>query len=77
MLLSFFSFIFLSAVQIGSFPLFCIPDHLFIILCHLVSYSLLLDWFLCQQLNHLFLIGSSLQFLVLVTVICVSINNLS
>ena len=29
MLLSFFSFVFLSALQIGPFPLFCVPDHLF------------------------------------------------
>ena len=58
------SFFFLTAILIGWFPLFCLPDNLFTLLCYLVCYLLLLDWFLSHQLSCLILIGSSLYFLV-------------
>ena len=58
-LLSFPSFSFLSAILIGWFPLFCLPDHLFTLLCYLVCHLLLLDWFLSHHLSCLILIGSS------------------
>ena len=44
--------------------LFCLPDHLFIFLHHLVCYSLLSGWFLSWQLSCLILTHSSLLFLV-------------
>jgi len=59
-LLLFFSICFLSAVLIGWFPLFYHPGHLFILLYYLICYSLLLDWFLSQQLSWLIFIGSCL-----------------
>ena len=62
----FFPFVFLSVVWIGWFPLFYLPDHLCVLLCHLVCYLLLLECFFKSQiLNYLFLIESSLYFLVL------------
>ena len=63
-LLSFPSFSFLSAILIGWFPLFCLPDHLFTLLCYLVCHLLLLDWFLSHHLSCLILIGSPVYFLV-------------
>ena len=37
-----------------------LPDHLCILLCRLACYTLLLECFLSQKLNYLFLIGSSI-----------------
>ena len=59
---SFLFSICLSDVLTGWFPLFYLPDYLSIVLSYLVWYSLLLDWFLSQQLNCLILISSSLFF---------------
>ena len=63
LLSSFFSFVFLSAILIGWFPLFYLLDHLGVLLYHLVCYSFIL---LCLSLilNYLVLIGSFLYFLV-------------
>ena len=58
LLFLFFSFVFLSAVLIGWFLLFCLQDYLCILLYHLVCYLLLLVCLLFQILNYLFLIGS-------------------
>ena len=39
----FLKFVFLTAVLIGRFSLFCFPDHLFVFLWHLVCCSLLTE----------------------------------
>ena len=60
--LLFIFFFNLSDVLTRWFPLFYLPDYLSIVLSYLVWYSVLLDWFLPQQLNCLILISSSLLF---------------
>ena len=57
-ILLFFSFVFLSTVLIGWCPLFYLSNHFFILLCHLVSYLLLLDCFLSQYLTYLLFVLS-------------------
>ena len=38
-------FVFLFAIPIGWFPLFCLPDHFCVLLYHLVCYSVLLVFY--------------------------------
>ena len=64
MLLSFFFFHLSVYCSDCVISLFCLPDHLFIFLHHLVCYSLLSGWFLSWQLSCLILTHSSLLFLV-------------
>ena len=54
MLHLFFVFVFLSIVLTGQFPLFYLPDHLCVLLCHLFCSSFLLEYYLSQILNYLF-----------------------
>ena len=54
MLHLFFVFVFLSIVVIGQFPLFYLPDHLRVLLCHLFCSSFRLEYYLSQILNYLF-----------------------
>ena len=49
MLLPFFFFF--SVVLTGWFPLFYLPDHLCILLCHLSGYSLLLEYFFISKIE--------------------------
>ena len=63
-LLSCFSFVFLSAVLIGWFPLFYLPSHWFILLYYSFCSLVFLTQFLSLQMNFIIFIGSSLYFLV-------------
>lgn len=48
----FFKLVFLFAVLFVGFPLFCLPDHLHILLYHLVCCSFLLVWFFFFYLSY-------------------------
>ena len=63
-LFSFLKVFFFFAGLVGWFPLFCLPDHLYILLFHWVCYSFLIVWFSFQLLYSLFLTISFLYFLV-------------
>ena len=60
-----FKLVFLFAVLFVWVPLFCLPDHLYILLCHLICYSLLLSMYFDSAIelfipNCVFIFPSSL-----------------